>query len=155
MFTKLDNIHKTTKDEFLKKYKPLFSFKTKIIEGGLTREQRMKIADVNKYFIKKLNSQVSCYSRENWNNDYKKAQYFKKNICLYPSIDFHKSSSQGGESKINQISKSVMYDTQKNNFYSTKFKPIKSFSQENLDKNSNNSKINYNSNNSQTKKSSN
>ena len=155
MFTKLDTIHRITKEDYLKKFQPSFSFKTKIIEGGLTKEQRNTIKDVNKYFLKKLHNQVSCYNRSKWDEDYKNVQKLKKNICEYPSIDFHKTIFQAGDSNNNnQISRSTLYDTQKNYFNSTRFKPIKSFSQESYVRSSSNNGINYNSNNSETKKTS-
>ena len=50
---------------------------------------------------KRLNDKY--YSKYNLNShlkDYKKAQYYKKNHCRYPSIDFYRT---------NKISKSCVY----------------------------------------------
>ena len=50
MFYKLERIHKTPNSEALKKLKPLFEFNQKTKDGGLTREQKLEIKAVNKYY---------------------------------------------------------------------------------------------------------
>lgn len=91
MFNKLHKIHKTPNSDIIKKLKPLFEFKQKIKDGGLTREQKRDIKAVNKYYRNKLSRQSSFYSLGQWNKEFEKSQQFKKNICEFPCIDFHKT----------------------------------------------------------------
>ena len=91
MFNKLHKIHKTPNSYIIKKLKPLFEFKQKIKDGGLTREQKRDIKAVNKYYRNKLSRQSSFYSLGQWNKEFEKSQQFKKNICEFPCIDFHKT----------------------------------------------------------------
>ena len=97
MYHKLDRIHKSPSSKILEKLKPIFEFKTKGRSGGLTREQKLQITTTNKYFRKKLNKQTSFYSLGQWNKDFEQTRNFKKNICEYPSIDFHKTKRIFGD----------------------------------------------------------
>ena len=91
IFKKLDRINKSPNKELIAKYKPVFEFKQKGKNGGLTREQRLEINAGNKYFFRKLNRQSSCYSLNKLNRDFEQSQSFKKNICEFPCIDFRKT----------------------------------------------------------------
>ena len=91
MFNKLHKIHKTPNSDIIKKLKPLFEFKQKTKDGGLTREQKRDIKAVNQYYRNKLNRQSSFYSLGQWNKEFEQSQQFKKNICEFPCIDFHKT----------------------------------------------------------------
>ena len=91
MFSKLDRIHKKPNNEIINKLKPAFEFKQKLKDGGLTKIQKSEIKATNNYFYKKLNKQTSCYNFEKLNKEFEQSQYFKKNICEFPCIDFHKT----------------------------------------------------------------
>ena len=82
MFNKLHKIHKTPNSDIIKKLKPLFEFKQKIKDGGLTREQKRDIKAVNKYYRNKLSRQSSFYSLGQWNKEFEKSQQFKKKYLL-------------------------------------------------------------------------
>ena len=127
MFNKLDRIQRTPNSEALKKLLPIFEFKTKGMDGGLTREQRLEIKAVNKYYINKLKRQSSFYSLGQWNKEFKKSQAFKRNICEFPCIDFHKTKGSFGNDEINEIKKeynSSVIDNGGNFFQKVKFKKI-------------------------------
>ena len=91
MFKKLETIQKTPTLLSFGKCKPMFEFKEKIKDGGLTREQRLQIEAGNKYYKGKLRRQGSYYSLDKWKKDFEQSQHFKKNICEFPSIDFYKT----------------------------------------------------------------
>ena len=134
MFNKLDRIQKTPTSEALKKWKPLFEFKSKIKDGGLTREQRLEIKAVNKYYKNKLKRQSSFYSLGQWNKEFEQSQHFKRNICEFPCIDFHrtKGSFAGEGINVNEIKKEYnnrIIDNAGNFFQKVKFKRIGLFSQ--------------------------
>lgn len=96
---KLDYIRNNPTPISIKRIKPLFEFKNKIQDGGLTREQKLELIAGNKYLKNKINRQSSFYSLKRWINDFGKTQHFKRNICEFPSIDFfktHKDSTYGG-----------------------------------------------------------
>lgn len=42
--------------------------------------------------LKRLNDKPSCYDKKLWFKDYEKSQGYKKNICIFPSIKFHKET---------------------------------------------------------------
>lgn len=86
---KIEKINKYSHESTLKKFLPSFSFKNKINYGGFTREQKLQIDSVNKYFINKISNRCSFYKNKEWEKDFQKAQYFKKNVCEYPVIDFY------------------------------------------------------------------
>ena len=132
MFNKLDRIQKTPTSEVLKKLKPLFEFKTKTKDGGLTREQKLEIKAVNKYYKNKLKRQSSFYSLGQWNKEFEQSQHFKRNICEFPCIDFHKTKRSFGFEgiNVNEIKKEYnnpIIDNSGNFFQKVKFKRIGSF----------------------------
>ena len=72
--------------------KPIFNHKIKSNKKrGLTIEQNLQLKEGNIYFRKKLSRQTSCFNLDQWKDDYKRAQHYKKNICSFPSIDFRKT----------------------------------------------------------------
>ena len=96
---KLDYIRNNPTPISIKRIKPLFEFKNKMQDGGLTREQKLELIAGNKYLKNKLSKQSSLYSLKKWVDDFGKTQHFKRNICEFPSIDFyhtHKNSAFGG-----------------------------------------------------------
>ena len=132
MFNKLEKIHNTPNSEALKKLKPLFEFKQKTKDGGLTREQKLEIKAVNKYYKNKLSRQSSFYSLGQWNKEFEKSLNFKKNICEFPCIDFHKTKKSSGDEAFNLIRKEYnnsISNNPGNYFQNAKFKTIDLFSQ--------------------------
>ena len=137
LFNKLDKIQKIQNSELLKKQKPLFEFKTKKMDGGLTREQKLEIKAVNKYFRNKLKRQSSFYSLGQWNKDFEKSQNFKKNICEFPCIDFHKTKRIFGREGLNEVKieyNNPIINSGGNFFQKIKFKKIDLLSQKELGK---------------------
>jgi hypothetical protein len=131
MFNKLERIHKAPNSEILQKLKPIFEFKQKVKDGGLTREQKLEIKAVNKYYKNKLNRQSSFYSLGQWNKEFEKSLSFKKNICEFPCIDFHKTKRGLGEEAFNRIKKEYsnsIINNGGNYFQRAKFKNINLFS---------------------------
>ncbi len=41
--------------------------------------------------LKRINERTSFYNVAKWERDYEKSQYYKRNHCAYPSIDFYKT----------------------------------------------------------------
>lgn len=71
-----------------------------------------------------------------WEKDFQKSRAFKKNICVYPSIDFHKSTQRKIEKEKSENQK-VYYNTtvnfENNLFNKTKFKEAKIFEKKEKD----------------------
>ena len=131
MFNKLERIHRTPNAAILRKLKPMFEFSNKKKDGGLTREQKLEIKAVNKYYKNKLNRQSSFYSLGQWNKDFQQSLNFKKNICEYPTIDFHKTNKFKGLEVFKNIKKeynnSLVNNNMGNFFDRAKFKKIDFF----------------------------
>ena len=127
MFSKLDRIHKKPNDEILNKTKPAFEFKKKLKDGGLTKEQKSEIKAMNNYFYKKLNKQTSCYNLEKLNKEFEQSQYFKKNICEFPYIDFRKTKQNYMETKLSNYD-NIIIKNFNNKFKNTTFKSPDLFS---------------------------
>lgn len=56
------------------------------------REELLDIANKNRKIFWRLNAKNSYYTLNSHLRDYEKAQYYKKNYCKYPSIDFYRTS---------------------------------------------------------------
>ena len=87
ILTRLFLINRTPTPLNKKACTPMFKFKKRIKTKGLTLEQK----EENIIYKNKLKRQTSYFNINKWNNDYKKAQNYKKNICSFPSIDFRKT----------------------------------------------------------------
>ena len=59
--------------------------------SGNKKHDIIRIAQENLYMLKRLNEKTSCYSVDKWFKDYEASQYYKRNHCQYPSIDFYKT----------------------------------------------------------------
>ena len=42
--------------------------------------------------LKRLIDKPSCYDKNEWIKDFEKSQNYKKNICIFPSIQFYKEA---------------------------------------------------------------
>ena len=69
----------------------LFSFRRNKFKKNDLKLEMLKIAQENLNMYKRLlNCGKSIYSHKQFLKQYKQSQYYKKNSCKYPSIDFHK-----------------------------------------------------------------
>jgi hypothetical protein len=66
-----------------------------------------KITQENQALIKRLNDRQSFYNTKTWEKDYDKKQKIKKNICMFPSVDFLKrdDSVTRSQDKLPQFNK--------------------------------------------------
>lgn len=129
LLKKFTSINKLPLSKKLKQLKPLFENNNiRVSSGTFTPEQKYQINYTNKYFFNKLKSQHSVFDLNEWEKDFKKSQNYKKNICAYPSIDFHKAIQRKIEKEKNENQK-IYYNTavnfSKNLFNKTKFKDVK------------------------------
>ena len=125
MFKKLDKINKIPNSEIFKKLKPIFEFKQKNRIAGLTREQKLEIQAVNRYYFNKIHKQSSFYSLDQWNKEFQKSQDFKKIKCEFPCIDFHKTkifSREGGFGEKKKEFNNSIINNNNNAFKKSKFK---------------------------------
>lgn len=64
--------------------------------------------------LKRLNEKTSCYSVDKWFRDYEASQYYKRNHCQYPSIDFYKTQRYNSFGNMFQ---NVSKNSTKKNFF--------------------------------------
>lgn len=127
IFNKLDYIHKTPTSLSKKYLRPVFEFK-KNSKDVMTREQRLELEAGNKFYKNQLVKQSSHYNLDQWRKDFQKSQNFKKIICEFPCIDFHKTQrsyigdgsfyGENKTAKFNNVNLNIHY----NPFDSTKFR---------------------------------
>ena len=91
-------------------------------------ERQLEILNANKYFFNKIKHQHSAYDFDKLERDFRKSQYYKNNICSFPSIEFHKSIQRRIETESNNNEK--IYNNKtiniNNNLYNNvKFKEFK------------------------------
>lgn len=100
---------------------PTFSF---------SPERQLEILNTNKYFYNKIRQQNSVYDLDKWERDFKKSQYYKKNICFFPTIDFHKLDQRNIEKEKNNnenIYCNTIININNNLYNKTKFKEVKAY----------------------------
>ena len=87
-------LKKNLSSNYLHKYAnppDLFSFRRNKFKKNDLKLEMLKIAQENLNMYKRLlNCGKSIYSHKQFLKQYKQSQYYKKNSCKYPSIDFHK-----------------------------------------------------------------
>ena len=76
------------------KYRPLFKYDHDFLTYS-KKEKLINVALENLNIYNRLNSKYSTYNLKNHLRDYDKAQYYKKNHCKFPSIDFYRTSKVG------------------------------------------------------------
>jgi hypothetical protein len=85
---------KNLSSNYLQKYDnppDLFSFRRNKFKKNDLKLEMLKIAQENLNMYKRLlNCRKSNYSQKKFVKEYKQSQYYKKNKCKYPSIDFYK-----------------------------------------------------------------
>jgi hypothetical protein len=115
--------------EKIKQLKPLFGYSpNQTTYNGFTREQKYQIDCTNKLYFYKINNAIPVINKEKWEKDYQKSRIFKKNLCMYPSIDFQKCLQQKIEKEKSENQKNYFNTTVNsfnNLFQKTKFKNVK------------------------------
>jgi len=97
--------------------KPIFQYR-KAVMAGNKKTEIIRVAQENLYMLKRLNERTSCYNVDKWNKDYEASQYYKRNHCQYPSIDFYKTQRCGSFGNVfNGTSK----NSTKREFYKTHY----------------------------------
>jgi hypothetical protein len=119
----LYDIDKFGHKKAMKKMKPIFQY-TKTAMSGNKKHEIIRVAQENLYMLKRLNERTSCYNVDKWNKDYEASQYYKRNHCQYPSIDFYKTQRCG--SFANAFS-GISKNSTKKEFYKTHYSYKKSF----------------------------
>ena len=127
-----DSFKKLSFSEKLKLLKPWFdnNRNNRSSCNSFTKEQKYEIDNTNKYFLNKLKQQKSVLDLGKWEKDFQKSRAFKKNICIYPYIDFHKSLQRKIEEQKTENQKIYSNTTMNlvnNLFNKTKFKEVKLF----------------------------
>ena len=82
---------KTKKNRSKTKYRPLFKYDHDFLSYW-RKEALINVAIENLNIYNRLNSKKGTYPLKNHLKDYEKAQYYKKNYCKFPSIDFYRTS---------------------------------------------------------------
>ena len=81
-----------SRDKKLKtKFRPLFKYEHEYLTFT-KKEELINVALENLNIYYRLNSKKGNYIFKNQLKDYEKAQYYKKNYCKFPSIDFYRTS---------------------------------------------------------------
>lgn len=81
-----------SRDKKLKtKFRPLFKYEHEYLTFT-KKEELINVALENLNIYYRLNSKKGNYILKNQLKDYEKAQYYKKNYCKFPSIDFYRTS---------------------------------------------------------------
>ena len=94
LYNKLYYIDKYGHKKIRKQMKPIFQ-STKQSLYGNKKYDIIRVAQENLFMLKRLSERTSFYNVEKWNQDYEASQYYKKNHCLHPPIDFNKTQKYG------------------------------------------------------------
>ena len=78
------------------KYRPLFKYEHDFLSFS-RKEELINMAMENLNIYNRLNSKKGSYNLKNHLKDYERAQYYKKNHCKFPSIDFYRTSKTNKE----------------------------------------------------------
>ena len=103
--------------------KPIFQY-TKTTMAGNKKHEIIRVAQENLYMLKRLNERTSCYNVDKWNKDYEASQYYKRNHCQYPSIDFYKTQRCGS---FGNAFTGISKNSTKREFYKTHYSNKNSF----------------------------
>ena len=78
------------------------------------KNEIIRVAQENLYMLKRLNEKTSAYNVDKWKKDYEASQYYKRNHCQYPSIDFYKTQKC---SSFGNLFTGLSKNSTKNDFY--------------------------------------
>ena len=73
--------------------KPAFEIKRNFM-NATKKYEIIKMAQENQLMLKRINERGSYYSKDKWQKDYEQSQAYKRNHCIYPSIDFYSTQLQ-------------------------------------------------------------
>jgi hypothetical protein len=59
--------------------------------SGSKKLEYLKVAQENQLMLKRLKERTSCYDVSQWEKDYEQNQLYKRNKCIFPSINFAKT----------------------------------------------------------------
>ena len=90
------------------KIKPLTSFnqKFKNCNNSITNRNNNKLSfieEANLYLLKRVNECSPYYNINKWEKDFEQSQYYKKNHCQLPIINFKKYRKQNKANKIKYL----------------------------------------------------
>lgn len=105
--------------------KPIFEFKQKLKDKENTKRK-----EINNYYFKKIGRQGSLYNNNRYKKDFERSQFFKKNICEFPIINFLDSYNRRtlGDGVIMNYN-SFILNSSNNYFNDVKFKHLDSLSE--------------------------
>ena len=78
------------KNRDLKRRTPIFEFKKNFMTSN-KKYEIIRVAQENQHMLKRIQERGSFYNVSKWEKDYEKSQYYKRNHCIFPSIDFYKT----------------------------------------------------------------
>ena len=94
LYNKLYYIDKYGYKTIRKQMRPMFQSAKQHLPG-IKKNDIIRVAQENLYMLKRLNEKTSFYNVEKMKQDYEISQYYKKNHCLHPPIDFNKTQKNG------------------------------------------------------------
>ena len=94
LFNKLYYIDKYGHKQIQKQMRPIYQSAKQSLYGN-KKNEIMRVAQENLYMLKRLSERTSFYNVEKWNKDYEASQYYKKNHCLHPPINFNQTQKYG------------------------------------------------------------
>ena len=78
------------KNREMKRRTPIFAFKKNLMTSN-KKYEIIRVAQENQHMLKRIQERGSFYNVSKWEKDYEKSQYYKRNHCIFPSIDFYKT----------------------------------------------------------------
>ena len=90
LYNKLYYIDKYGHKKIRKQMRPIFQSAKQSLPG-IKKNEIIRVAQENLRMLKRLNEKTSFYNFEKMKQDYEISQYYKKNHCLHPPIDFNKT----------------------------------------------------------------
>ena len=157
MLSKLFDIEKKSHKRIEKRLKPIKNnhnksnnnFSKTNYSVGKSLIHNITLTNENKSLHRRIHQKCSIYSISKWDEEYKKSQEYKKNLCQYPSIDFCNFTISSVKSH-NKLGKQRGF----NIFNEIRFRPFISFDSP-YKKNKSENKYNRNQNNNKNNKSNN
>ena len=71
--------------------------KVKKYMGETKKHEIIRVTQENQLLLKRLQERKSHYNLLAWVKDYEKSQYYKRNRCIFPSIDFYSKGQKPDE----------------------------------------------------------
>ena len=90
LLRKLMDVSTECKNREMKRRTPIFEFKKNFMTSN-KKYEIIRVAQENQHMLKRIQERGSFYNVSKWEKDYEKSQYYKRNHCIFPSIDFYKT----------------------------------------------------------------